>query len=77
MRDWVYGTNGKWTSMGVLSDGSYGIKEGVCFSYPVTIANGKYQIVQGLTISPESQNRIDVTNNELWSERKAIESMLV
>jgi len=77
MRDWVYGTNGQWTSMGVQSDGSYGIKEGVCFSYPVTIANGKYTIVQGLKITPESQARIDTTNNELWSERKAIESMLV
>jgi malate dehydrogenase len=76
VRDWVHGTKGKWQSMGVLSDGSYGIKEGVVFSYPVTIENGKYKIVQGLKVTPESQKRLDVTNDELWSERKAIESLL-
>jgi len=62
--------------MGVPSDGSYGIKEGVVFSYPVTIENGKYKIVQGLKISEESQKRLNVTHEELLSERKAIESML-
>jgi len=62
--------------MGVTSDGSYGVKPGVIFSYPVTVEGGKYKIVQGLKISPESQKRLDVTYEELLSERKAIESML-
>jgi len=76
VRDWVHGTKGHWTSMGVPSDGTYGIKPGVVFSYPVTIENGTYKIVKGLTITPETQKRIDVTNEELWSERKAIENLL-
>jgi len=76
MRDWVRGSNGKWLSMGVASDGSYGVKPGLVFSYPVIIEGGKYKIVQGLTISAESQKRLDITTEELLSERKAIESML-
>lgn len=76
VRDWVKGTNGKWTSMAVQSDGSYGIAPGLIFSYPVTCENGKYKIVQGLKISPESQKRLDVTRDELLSERKAVEELL-
>jgi len=76
IRDWVKGSDGKWLSMGVPSDGSYGIEPGLVFSYPVTIKDGKYTIVQGLKITPESQKRLDVTKEELLSERKAIESML-
>jgi len=76
VRDWVHGTKGKWQSMGVPSDGSYGIKQGVVFSYPVTIEGGKYKIVQGLKISPEGQKRLDITSDELWGERKAIEALL-
>jgi len=76
IRDWVSGSHGKWLSMGVPSDGSYGIEAGLNFSYPVTIENGVYKIVQGLTITPESQKRLDATKAELLSERAAIESML-
>jgi len=76
IRDWVKGSDGKWLSMGVPSDGSYGIEAGLIFSYPVTIQNGQYKIVQGLKITPESQKRLDITKEELLSERKAIESML-
>jgi len=76
VRDWVHGTKGKWQSMGIPSDGSYGIKQGVVFSYPVTIEGGKYTIVKGLTVTPESQKRLDITHEELLGERKAIESLL-
>ncbi|RDF61751.1 malate dehydrogenase, partial [Acinetobacter baumannii] len=48
MRDWSLGTNGKWVTMGVPSDGSYGIPEGVMFGFPVTTENGEYKSVQGL-----------------------------
>lgn len=76
IRDWEKGTNGAWTSMGVHSDGSYGIAPGLVFSYPVTIENGKYNIVQGLNISPEAQRRLDITKEELIQERSAIENLL-
>jgi len=76
VRDWVNGSHGKWLSMGVASDGSYGVKPGLIFSFPVTIEGGKYKIVQGLKITEESQKRLDITTEELLSERKAIESML-
>jgi malate dehydrogenase len=61
IRDWVLGTNGKWTSMAIPSDGSYGIAPGVIYSYPVTCQNGKYSIVKGLKINEESQKRLKVT----------------
>ena len=48
MRDWVYGTNGEWTSFSVPSDGSYGIEEGLIYSYPVTVENGKWNVVKGI-----------------------------
>jgi len=76
IRDWVLGTKGKWTSMAVPSDGSYGIAPGLIFSYPVTTENGKYKIVQGLKVNAESQRRLDITRDELLSERKAVEEML-
>lgn len=76
IRDWVLGTNGKWTSMAVPSDGSYGIAPGLIFSYPVTTENGKYKIVQGLKVGGEAQKRLDITRDELLSERKAVEEFL-
>lgn len=70
MRDWVLGTPaGKHVSMAVPSDGSYGIEAGVIFSYPVTIQNGKYHIVQGLEVSDFSRNLLTATHNELKEER--------
>lgn len=73
MRDWVKGSrDNDWVSMGICSDGSYGIAEGLIFSYPVVCKNGDYQIVQGLKINEFSQKRLDSTQKELAEERDAI-----
>jgi len=70
MHDWVLGTpEGDYVSMGVPSDGSYGIAPGVIFSYPVTIKNGKYTIVQGLPIDAFSREQLDATHKELLEEK--------
>ena len=76
MRDWALGTNGEWVTMGIPSDGSYGIPEGVMFGFPVTTENGEYKIVQGLEIDEFSRDRINFTLNELEEERAAIADML-
>ena len=76
MRDWALGTAKKdWVSMAIPSDGSYGVEEGVIFSYPVKCKKGKYKIVQGLDISEFSQARIDATEKELREERAAVEHL--
>jgi malate dehydrogenase len=78
MRDWVYGTaEGNWTSMAVPSDGSYGIEEGVMYSYPVTISNGAYSIVQGLEINDFSRERMDLSDQELRQEKSAVSHLLL
>ena len=77
MHDWVHGTPADdWVSMGIPADGSYGIKEGVIYSYPVRCSNGNYEIVQGLGISDFSRERMDATEAELREERAAIENLL-
>jgi malate dehydrogenase len=77
VRDWVKGTaDGDWVSMGVVSDGSYGIPQGVMFGYPVTCRNGRYEIVKGIDISPFSRARMDVTLKELQEERDAVRPLL-
>jgi malate dehydrogenase len=77
IRDWVLGTPGDdWVSMAVPSDGSYGIKEGIIYSYPVRCAKGKYEIVDGLTISDFSRERMKATEDELRQERDAIAALL-
>ncbi|MFT5655226.1 MAG: malate dehydrogenase [Arenicella sp.] len=77
MRTWALGTaEGDWVSMAIPSDGSYDIEPGIIYSYPVTTAGGKYQIVQGLEISEFSRSRMDVTEDELRKERAAIEHLL-
>lgn len=77
IRDWVLGTpEGDWVTMGVPSDGSYGIPEGVIFGYPVTCKDGKYTIVQGLPLSDFSQSRIEKTHAELLEERAAVQHLL-
>jgi len=76
VRDWVLGTNGKWTTMGIPSDGSYGIPKDVMFGFPVTCENGKYTIVQGLSIDEFSQERINITLKELEEEREGIKHLL-
>jgi len=62
-------------SMGIPSDGSYGIAPGVIFGYPVTVKGGKYEIVQGLKINAFSQSRIDATEKELREERAGVEHL--
>lgn len=76
IRDWVMGTNGEWVSMGIPSDGSYGIPEGVIYGYPVVCQDGKYEIVQGLDISEFSRSRMTATYNELLEERTAVKHLL-
>ncbi len=74
---WVHGTPvGDWVSMAVPADGSYGIREGVVYSYPVTIKNGEYQIVQGLAVDEFSRKRMDATDAELREEREGVKSIL-
>ena len=76
IRDWALGTaKGDWVSMGIPSDGSYGIEPGVIFGYPVTVTDGAYSIVKDLPINAFSQSRIDVTDKELREERDAVESL--
>ena len=76
IHDWVLGTNGKWVTMGVPSDGSYGIPEGTMFGFPVTCENGEYKLVQGLEIDEFSQECINVTLNELEEEKAGVAHLL-
>jgi malate dehydrogenase len=77
VRDWVKGTrDGDWVSMGVPSDGSYGIPEGVLYGYPVTCKGGKFEIVKGLEISDFARKRMDATLKELHEERDGIKALL-
>jgi malate dehydrogenase len=77
VRDWIKGSaEGDWVSMAVQSDGSYGVKEGVVFSYPVTCRNGEYQIVQGLEIDAFSRARLAATEKELREEREGVKSLI-
>ncbi|MFY9913648.1 MAG: malate dehydrogenase [Nocardioidaceae bacterium] len=72
-RDWLQGTaDGDWTSMAVVSDGSYGVPEGLISSFPVTTSNGDWSIVQGLDINDFSRERIDASTAELAEERDAV-----
>lgn len=76
MRNWALGTaDGDWVSMGVPSDGSYGIAPGIIYGYPVTVKNGKYEIVQGLEINEFSRARMDATDKELREERASVEHL--
>jgi malate dehydrogenase len=77
VRTWVLGTpDGDWTSMGIASDGSYGIEPGVMYSFPVTCENGEYQVVQGLDIDDFSREKMQATEQELRAEREGIKSLL-
>jgi malate dehydrogenase len=76
-RDLIFGTReGDWVSMGIPSDGSYGIPEGVIFGYPVTCAGGNYRIVQNLPLSESGTSRMKVTHQELLEERDAVKHLL-
>ncbi len=76
IRDWVLGTNGKWVTMGIPSDGSYGIEKELMCGVPVTCENGEYKRVEGLTIDAFSQERIDLTVKELQEEKAGIADLL-
>lgn len=78
MHDWALGSaEGDWVSMGVPADGSYGIAEGVIYSYPVICKGGDYEIVQGLEINDFSRQRMDATDQELREERAGVADLLV
>ena len=77
MRTWFLGSNeGDWVSMGIPSDGSYGIGEGIIYSYPVTCRNGEYQIVQGLGVDDFSRGKMEATEAELREERDGVKDLL-
>ncbi len=76
VRDWVHGTpDGDWVSMGIPSDGSYGIDEGLIAGFPVTCSGGSYQVVQGLELDDFSRSKLEVTVNELKEERETIKRL--
>ncbi len=77
IRDWTLGSEkGSWVSMGIPSDGSYGIPEGVLYGYPVTCAGGRYEIVKGLEVSDFARKRMDATLKELHEERDGVKQLL-
>jgi malate dehydrogenase len=77
VRDWVKGSrDGDWVSMGIPSDGSYGIPEGVIYGYPVTCKGGQYQIVKGIEVSEFARKRMDATLKELHEERDGVKQLL-
>ena len=76
MRDWALGTNGKWVTMGIPSRGWYGIPKDVMFGFPVTCANGNYQVVEGLEIDAFSQECINKTLAELEGEKEGVQHLL-
>ncbi|MGA8513537.1 MAG: malate dehydrogenase, partial [Burkholderiaceae bacterium] len=76
MRDWALGSNGKWVTMGIASDGQYGIPKDVMFGFPVTTAGGEYKLVEGLEIDAFSQERINKTLAELQGEQDGVKHLL-
>ncbi|HEX7403489.1 MAG TPA: malate dehydrogenase [Usitatibacter sp.] len=77
VRDWVNGTPaGDWVSMGIPSDGSYDIPEGLMFGYPTTCSGGRYEIVKGLDLADFAKGKIAATHKELQEERAAIQHLL-
>ena len=76
IRDWMLGSGGKWVTMGVPSDGSYGIPEGIMYGVPVTTAAGKYERVKGLEIDAFSRQKMDATLKELLEEQDGVKHLL-
>ena len=76
MRDWALGSNGKWVTMGIASDGQYGIPKDTMFGFPVTTAGGEYKLVEGLEIDAFSQERINLTLKELQEEQDGVKHLL-
>ncbi|MBF0499361.1 MAG: malate dehydrogenase [Candidatus Riflebacteria bacterium] len=75
MYDWAHGTNGQWASMGVYSDGSYGVPEGVYYGFPCTVEKGEYKIVTGLEIDAFSRERMDASYKELLEESNGVKHL--
>ena len=76
IRDWVLGTHGRWVTMGIPSDGSYGIPKDIVFGFPVTCANGEYTMIRDLPIDEFSRERMNLTLKELEEERAGVASLL-
>jgi malate dehydrogenase len=76
VRDWVLGTDGKWVSMGLPSDGDYGVPEDIMFGVPVTCAGGAYERVKGLPMDDFAKSRLAITLKELIEERDAVAELL-
>jgi malate dehydrogenase len=76
MHDWALGTDGKWVTMGIASNGEYGIPKDIIFGFPVTTENGEYKLVEGLEIDPFSQERINLTLKELLEEQDGVKHLL-
>jgi malate dehydrogenase len=76
IHDWVMGTQGKWVTMGIPSDGSYGIPEGIMYGVPVTCEGGQYHRITGLEIDAFSRERMDLTLKELLEERDGVADLL-
>ncbi len=76
VRDWALGTGDDWVSMAVASDGSYGIAEGVVYSYPVRCKDGRYEIVQGLELDDFAREKMKATDDELREERAGVADLL-
>ena len=76
MRDWALGTNGEWVTMGIASDGSYGIPEDTMYGFPVICAGGEYTMVKGLEVDSFSRERMDFTLKELNEERDGVKHLL-
>jgi malate dehydrogenase len=76
VRDWALGSNGKWVTMGIASDGQYGIPKDVMFGFPVITAGGEWKLVEGLEIDAFSRSRIDLTLKELLEEQDGVKHLL-
>jgi malate dehydrogenase len=76
MHDWALGSNGQWVTMGVISDGSYGIPGGMIYGVPCICSEGKYEVIKDLEIDDFSRERMDFTLNELIEERDGVQSLL-
>ncbi len=76
VRDWALGSNGKWVTMGIASDGQYGIPKDTMFGFPVTTADGEYQVVDGLAIDDFSRERINLTLKELQEEQDGVKHLV-
>ena len=77
MRDWALGSQGEWVTMGIASDGSYGIPADTMYGFPVICANGEYSMVRDLEIDAFSRERMDFTLKELNEERDGVKHLLV